>query len=249
MQPIHGPLIYEGKAKRVFSSNETDNQVFVEFKDDATAFNALKHSKLEGKGSLNCQISALIFKMLAIGGVKTHYKQMLTKTWMLVERVEIIPLEIVIRNIATGSLCRETPIKEGIELNPPLLEFYYKDDTLQDPLLTEARLDLLGLINKKQRTEIEKIALKVNSLLQAFFLKIDLILVDFKIEIGLNNAGELVVADEISPDSCRIWDKTNLDKDSRILDKDRFRKDLGGVIEAYEEILRRVLLVTSNSPT
>ncbi len=239
MKPDHGPLIYEGKAKRIFSTANPD-QVLVHFKNDATAFNAQKHQEFDGKGALNCQISSAIFEMLKAEGVPTHYLGLISEDWLLAQKVDVIPLEVVIRNVATGSLCRETPINEGIELSPPLLDLYYKDDQLGDPLLTEARLKLLQLITSDQRKGIESLARRVNELLTSFFLNIDLLLVDFKLELGVNCEGQLLIADEISPDTCRIWDKRNLDSEARILDKDRFRKGLGGLTEGYGQILKRI---------
>ena len=243
MDKEHGPLLYEGKAKRVFSTNHPD-KVLVQFKNDATAFNALKHAEIEGKGSLNCQISAAIFEMLKNKGVPTHYLGMKDDTWMLVQKVEIIPLEVVIRNIASGSLCKQTPLKEGVVLTNPLLDFYYKDDSLGDPLLTDSRVELLGLITRDQKEKIESLAFKVNKLLKQFFLKLNLQLVDFKLEMGVNNQGELLVADEISPDTCRLWDTLSNDPNQRRLDKDRFRKGIGGLAEAYSEILKRIQVLS-----
>ncbi len=239
MKPDHGPLLYEGKAKRVFTSDPLE-QVLVEFKNDATAFNALKRAQLEDKGRLNCQISARLFEVLQRERVPTHYLGLAAENWMAVQRVEVIPVEVVLRNVATGSLCKQTPIPAGTELSPALLDLYYKDDSLGDPLLTDARLELLGLINADQRQEIETLARRVNEVLKSFFADLDLLLVDFKLEMGMNQAGQLLVADEISPDTCRLWDQLNTDPEARILDKDRFRKDLGGVVEAYGEILKRV---------
>ncbi|HGY5559771.1 MAG TPA: phosphoribosylaminoimidazolesuccinocarboxamide synthase [Prochlorococcus sp.] len=245
MTPDHGELLYEGKAKRVFASDQRD-RVLVEFKNDATAFNALKRAELDDKGRLNCQISARLFEMLERNGVPTHYLGLAGETWMVVQPVKVIPIEVVIRNVATGSLCKQTPIPAGTELSPPLLDLYYKDDTLGDPLLTESRLELLGLINPEQRLEIEQLARSVNGWLLPFFESLDLLLVDFKLELGVNSSGKLLVADEISPDTCRLWDQRNSDPKARILDKDRFRQDLGGVIEAYGEILKRVQGVCAN---
>mgnify|MGYP001330239656 CR=1 FL=1 len=232
-------LLYEGKAKKIFSLKEED-QVLIEFKNDTTAFNAQKHKKIEGKGSLNCQISAYLFELLQSKGIPTHYLGLKSDCCMVAENIKIIPLEIVIRNIATGSLCRQTPIPQGKELLKPLLDIYYKDDGLGDPLLTEARLELLNLTTTSQLKDIEKLVREVNTHLKEFFLQLDLILVDFKLELGLTASGELVVADEISPDTCRIWDNRVTDPIDKILDKDRFRQDLGGVYEAYEEILKRI---------
>ncbi len=239
MASAYGSLLYEGKAKQVYETSHPD-EYLVHFKNDATAFNAKKHAQFEGKGSLNCQISACIFRFLESKGVPTHYLDLNDDAWMLVQRVEVIPLEIVIRNVASGSLCKETPIKSGTTLLNPLLDLYYKDDDLGDPLLTDERIKLLGLVSSTTLSEIKTLALTVNSYLQEFFKKINLLLVDFKLEMGVTKNGQLVVADEISPDSCRIWDLNTYDQEDRILDKDRFRRDLGGVLEGYSEVLRRI---------
>ena len=239
MRPDHGELLYEGKAKRVFASDQPD-RVLVEFKNDATAFNAQKRAQLEDKGRLNCQISARLFEALEAAGIPTHYLGLASETWMVVQRVEIVPLEVVLRNIATGSLCRQAPIAEGTAIGPALLDLYYKDDAFGDPLLTEARVRLLGLADDDRLSEIEELARRINAVLTPLFAGVDLTLVDFKLELGVNAAGELLLADEISPDTCRLWDRRNTDQSARILDKDRFRKDLGGVMEAYGEVLKRV---------
>ena len=220
-----GSLLYEGKAKRVYATDQTD-RVAVEYKDDATAFNALKKAQLAGKGELNCQISARLFELLEREGIPTHYLGLQSSNWMQVRPVRIVPVEVVIRNIAFGSLCKQMPIEPGTPLDPPLLDLYYKDDAFGDPLLSEARL--------------ERLAHAVNTTLKAFFASIQLQLVDFKIELGFTDSGALVVADEISPDTCRLWDLQVADASDRILDKDRFRQDLGGVVEAYGEVLKRV---------
>ena len=246
MNHIQGPLIYEGKAKRIFSC-ENPERVLIEFKNDATAFNAKKRSEIEGKGKLNCKISAALFKLLELNGIPTHFLELQSDTFMIADKINVIPLEVVIRNIATGSLCRETPINQGTKLNPPLLDLYYKDDELGDPILTEGRLKLLDLISPSQLDEIEKITRSVNKILKEYFDSLDLLLVDFKLEFGINSFGKLVIADEISPDNCRFWDKRNSDPKERILDKDRFRQDLGGVIDAYEEILKRIEKDSSNA--
>jgi len=235
----HGDLLYEGKAKRIYAGS-SDQEVLVEFKNDATAFNAQKKAQLDDKGRLNCRISACLFELLEREGIPTHYCGIAQETWMVVQRVQVIPVEVVLRNIATGSLCRETPIAQGTDLQPALLDLYYKDDGLGDPLLTDARLALLGLVSSEMRGRIEVLARKVNAVLIPFFREIGLQLVDFKLELGLNAAGDLLVADEISPDTCRLWDLSCMDAEERILDKDRFRKDLGGVIEAYGEVCKRV---------
>ncbi|MFY8149236.1 MAG: phosphoribosylaminoimidazolesuccinocarboxamide synthase [Prochlorococcaceae cyanobacterium] len=237
-----GALLHEGKAKRVHATDRPD-LVAVEFKDDATAFNAQKKASLEGKGSLNCRISALIFERLAAAGIPTHYLGVGEDRWMLVRPVRVIPLEVVIRNVAAGSLCRQMPIEPGTPLDPPLLDLYYKDDAFGDPLLTEARLERLGLVSPAQRREIEVLARRINEALLALFREAELQLVDFKIELGISADGELLLADEISPDTCRLWDLRGGGREpleERILDKDRFRRDLGGVVEAYGEVLKRV---------
>ena len=246
MNHIQGSLIYEGKAKRIFGCENPD-KVLIEFKNDATAFNAKKRSEIKGKGRLNCKISAALFKLLELNGIPTHFIELHSETFMFADKINVIPLEVVIRNIATGSLCRETPINQGEKLNPPLLDLYYKDDQLGDPILTEKRLKLLDIITPKEMEEVEGITISVNKILKEYFDSIDLILVDFKLEFGLNSLGEIVVADEISPDNCRLWDKKNLDPKARILDKDRFRQDLGGVMDAYEEILNRIEKDSSNA--
>ena len=234
-----GPLLHEGKAKRVYATDR-DDVVAVEFKDDATAFNAQKKAQLSGKGALNCRISALLFEHLQQLGIPTHFLGVDGSTWMLVRPVRVVPLEVVIRNIAAGSLCKQLPIAEGTPLEPPLLDLYYKDDSLGDPLLTEARLRLLNLVNAEQQAAMEQLAWRVNAGLKTLFASVNLELVDFKIELGFTADGQLVLADEISPDNCRLWDRAAVDARERILDKDRFRQDLGGVVEAYGEVLKRV---------
>ncbi len=234
-----GSLLYEGKAKRVYATDQAD-LVAVEYKDDATAFNALKKAQLAGKGELNCQISARLFELLERDGIPTHYLGMPQANWMHVRPVRIVPVEVVIRNTAFGSLCKQMPIEPGTPLDPPLLDLYYKDDAFGDPLLTDARLERLGLLSPDQRQELERLALAGNTSLRRFFAALQLQLVDFKIELGFTASGELVVADEISPDTCRLWDLQVADAQDRILDKDRFRQDLGGVVEAYGEVLKRV---------
>jgi phosphoribosylaminoimidazole-succinocarboxamide synthase len=234
-----GPLLYEGKAKRVFATDHPD-RVAVEFKDDATAFNAEKKASLAGKGERNCRISALIFEWLEGRGIPTHYLGLLEERWMVVRPVRVVPVEVVVRNVAAGSLCRQLPIASGTPLDPPLLDLYYKDDALGDPLLTEARLERLALVNQKQRQAMGALALAVNEGLRELFGSVDLELVDFKIELGFAVDGALLLADEISPDTCRLWDRRVADASDRILDKDRFRQDLGGVVEAYGEVLKRV---------
>ena len=234
-----GPLLYEGKAKRVYATDQPD-LVAVEFKDDATAFNAEKRASLAGKGERNCRISALVFEWLEARGVSTHYLGVEGDRWMLVRPVKVVPIEVVVRNVAAGSLCRQLPIAPGTPLDPPLLDLYYKDDALGDPLLTEARLERLQLVSSGQLQAISELAMAVNRGLRELFGSVDLELVDFKIELGFAADGRLLLADEISPDTCRLWDRRISDVSDRILDKDRFRQDLGGVVEAYGEVLKRV---------
>ena len=234
-----GPLLYEGKAKRVYATDQPD-LVAVEFKDDATAFNAEKRASLAGKGERNCCISALVFEWLEGRGVPTHYLGIEADRWMLVRPVKVVPIEVVVRNVAAGSLCRQLPIAPGTPLDPPLLDLYYKDDALGDPLLSEARLERLQLVSSGQLQAIKELAMAVNLGLLELFGSVDLELVDFKIELGFAADGRLLLADEISPDTCRLWDRRISDLSDRILDKDRFRQDLGGVVEAYGEVLKRV---------
>jgi phosphoribosylaminoimidazole-succinocarboxamide synthase len=234
-----GPLLHEGKAKRVHT---TDRAVLVavHFKDDATAFNAAKKASLPEKGRLNCQIAALLFEHLQREGIESHYLGVMGDDWMICKRLRVIPLEVVVRNWAAGSLCRQMPIAEGTALTPPLLDLYYKDDAFGDPFLSEARLMRLEIVSADQLEAIRKLALAVNQALRRLFASVALELVDFKIEIGLTADGQLLLADEISPDTCRLWDQGVLDQRDRILDKDRFRQDLGGVVEAYREVHKRV---------
>ena len=248
MKTPKGPLLYEGKAKRIFATDHSD-QVLVEFKDDATAFNALKREELKDKGRLNCQISACLFDLLERNNIPTHYLGLEGDTFINALKVDVIPIEIVLRNVATGSLCKQTPIKEGVQIEPALLDLYYKDDSLGDPLLTNARLKLLGFLSANQLSEIEILARKVNLILKKFFNELDLVLVDFKLEMGIDNKGKMLIADEIGPDTCRFWDQRSNDPKDRILDKDRFRKDLGGVTDAYREILKRIQGGASKSKT
>ena len=232
-------LIYEGKAKKIFAHEDLD-KVIIEFKDDATAFNALKKAKFEGKGELNCLISSKIFEFLVKNNIPTHYIGLKNNYSMIAQKIKIIPLEVVLRNIAYGSLCRETTIKPGSILERPLIDIYLKNDSLNDPLLTKDRIQLLKIINNQDLDLISDMTLKINKLLKEFFLNINLNLVDFKLEFGHNSKGQIVLGDEISPDNCRLWD-LNLGNDTIVsLDKDRFRNDLGGLIEAYSEINKRI---------
>ena len=230
-------MLYEGKGKKLFKTSD-ENALIAVFKDDLTAFNAEKKGTESGKGALNCRISTLLFTLLAKEGIKTHFIEQLSENEMLCKKVSIIPIEVVTRNIATGSLTKRLGIKEGTILPYALVEFYYKDDALGDPLINDEHCEILGLIKARSELEILRAqARKINDILKAFFDKRDLKLVDFKLEFGRDSEGNIILADEISPDSCRFWDKNTNQK----LDKDRFRQDLGSVKVAYEEVLRRIL--------
>lgn len=229
-------LLYEGKGKKLYETNDS-LKVIAEFKDDLTAFNALKKGNEKGKGSLNCHISSIIFELLEKEGIKTHFIEMIDSHSMLCKKVQIIPLEVVVRNVATGSLTKRLGISEGKKLDFPLVEFYYKNDSLNDPIVNDEHCKIMGILDSDESaSKIKKIARKVNEILLDFFYKADLRLIDFKIEFGRDEFGEILLADEISPDSCRLWDK-NSDKK---MDKDIFRQSLGTVSEAYKEVLQRM---------
>ena len=232
-------LIYEGKAKKIFTHEDLD-KVIIEFKDDATAFNALKKAKFAGKGELNCSITSKIFQYLHTKKIPTHFISRLNETVIIAEKVNIFPLEIVLRNVAYGSICKQTNIKPGTVFKEPLIDLYLKDDSLNDPLLTEDRIKLLNLVSFDELKEIKKLTILINSILKEFFLKIKLNLIDFKLEFGKNNCGDIVLADEFSPDNCRLWDLKSENVKIKSLDKDRFRNDLGDLIEAYNEINNRI---------
>ena len=232
-------LIYEGKAKKVFSHDDAD-KVIIEFKDDATAFNALKKAKFEGKGKLNCLISSKIFKFLMNNNIPTHFIELKNENTMIAQKIKIIPLEIVLRNTAYGSLCKQTTIKPGTLLAKPLIDIYLKNDELNDPLLTNDRIELMNIISTEDLDLIVDLTLKINVILKSFFKNIQLQLVDFKLEFGYDCKNNLLLGDEISPDNCRLWDLSQKNDTIVSLDKDRFRNDLGGLIEAYSEINRRI---------
>ena len=228
-------MLYEGKAKQVFLTDK-EGEYIVHFKDDATAFNGVKKEKITGKGELNNAISSLIFEMLEKEGIKTHFIKKINSNDMLVKKVSILPLEIIIRNLSAGSLSKRLGIEEGIEFEEPVFELCYKRDDLGDPIINDDHAVILGLASRVEIEQIKKETLKVNELLRTFFLKANLKLIDFKIEYGRTDEGELLLADEVSPDTCRLWDVNTSEK----MDKDRFRRDLGSVIEAYQEVLERI---------
>jgi phosphoribosylaminoimidazole-succinocarboxamide synthase len=229
-----GTMLYEGKAKRIFATDQPD-RVVQYFKDDATAFNAQKRGTILEKGVINNKISERLFRVLEAAGVTTHFIERLSDREMLTKRVTIVPIEVVVRNIIAGSLAKRLGLKEGELIEPPVVEFYYKNDALGDPLISEEHVRLMKLADPKIVEEIKQQARKINAVLQPFFKERKMMLVDFKLEFGLHN-GTLILADEISPDTCRFWDAGT--KES--MDKDRFRKDLGKIEEAYQEVLRRV---------
>ena len=228
-------LLYEGKAKRVYAT-ENSEIVIQEFKDDATAFNGEKKGTIVGKGVINNKISCKLFKMLEKEGVPTHLVDEIDERNMLIKKVDIVKLEVIVRNIAAGSFSKRYGVEEGKVFTAPTLEFSYKDDSLGDPLINDYHAIAMGVATRAEIDTISKYALKVNELLKAYFDARNIILVDFKLEFGRLADGTIVLADEISPDTCRFWDKDTKEK----LDKDRFRRNLGNVEEAYQEMLKRL---------
>ena len=230
-------LLYEGKAKKIYESDEKD-LLIAEFKDDLTAFNAQKKGMEEGKGILNHKITAKLFRFLEDNGIQTHYVKSLNERQMLVKNLKIIPIEVVLRNVLTGSIVKRLGLEDGRVLDKPLVEFYYKEDSLDDPIIMDEHAMIMGLVKEEKELEyLKAMALQINSLLLPFFYERGLRLIDFKIEFGRTSSNEIILADEISPDSCRFWDKDTNEK----LDKDLFRKGLSGLKVAYEDILERVL--------
>ena len=227
--------LYEGKAKRVFKTDD-DQLYMVEYKDDATAFNGEKKGIIDHKGVLNNKISGWFFNRLTDQGVKNHLVQVVDDDHQLVKRVEIIKLEVIVRNIIAGSMAERLGLEEGLVAKTPIIEFSYKDDDLGDPLINRYHAQALGLATKEEIDTIISEAFKINDLLSQWLDEANLILVDFKLEFGRTPDGTIILADEISPDTCRLWDKDTREK----LDKDRFRRDLGGVAEAYVEVWRRL---------
>ncbi|QSJ16972.1 phosphoribosylaminoimidazolesuccinocarboxamide synthase [Nostoc sp. UHCC 0702] len=241
---VHSKL-YEGKAKILYTTDDPE-VLLADFKDDATAFNAQKRGSIHGKGQINCSISSHLFKQLEANGIKTHYIDSPAPNQMRVKSVKILPLEVVVRNIAAGSLSQQTGLPVGTVLQQPLVEFYYKNDQLGDPLLTRDRLLLLELATAEQVDAITNLALEINKFLSDFWRQCGITLVDFKLEFGLDSQQQILLADEISPDTCRLWNTAEADPDRRVMDKDRFRRDLGNVEDAYQEVLQRVLQVVES---
>ena len=228
--------LYEGKAKKVFATDDP-NLVIVDYKDDATAFNGLKKGSIAGKGVVNNVMSNHMFQLLEKQGVPTHFVEQLSERETLVKKVSIVPLEVIIRNISAGSFAKRFGVEEGIVFDEPTIEFSYKNDDLGDPLMNAYHAVALKAATREEIETIKSMAFKVNEVMKQYFDSLNVILVDFKLEFGKTADGKIVLADEISPDTCRLWDKTTKEK----LDKDRFRRDLGGVEEAYQEIMKRVM--------
>ena len=227
--------LYEGKAKKVYATAD-ENLYIVSYKDDATAFNGLKKGTIAGKGVINNRMSNMLMQMLEQQGVPTHFVKELSDRDTLVKKVSIVPLEVIIRNISAGSFAKHYGVEEGIVFDRPTIEFSYKNDDLGDPLLNRYHALALKLASAEEIDTIERYAFKINEVLKAYFLKLNITLVDFKLEFGRLSDGTIVLADEISPDTCRFWDSRTGEK----LDKDRFRRDLGGVEDAYNEVMRRL---------
>ncbi len=227
--------LYEGKAKKVFATND-ENLVIVAYKDDATALDGLKKGTIVGKGAVNNRMSNFLMQVLEKEGVKTHFVEELSDRETVVRKVSIVPLEVIIRNISAGSFAKRYGVDEGIVFDKPTIEFSYKNDDLHDPLINRYHALALKLATEEEIDQIEQMAFKVNEVLKAYFIKLGVKLVDFKLEFGRLADGTVVLADEISPDTCRFWDAETNEK----LDKDRFRRDMGGVEDAYNEMMRRV---------
>ena len=228
--------LYEGKAKKVYATDDPE-LLIVDYKDDATAFNGEKKGTILGKGVVNNRMSNFLMQLLEKDGVPTHFVKELSERETLVKKVSIVPLEVIVRNIAAGSFSKRFGVEEGTPLKQPTLEFSYKNDDLGDPLINEYHVLALGVATREDMDTIAKYAFHVNDFLKKYFLGLDVELVDFKLEFGKTSDGTIVLADEISPDTCRLWDEKTHEK----LDKDRFRRDLGGTEEAYEEVMRRLM--------
>ncbi|MDI3090834.1 phosphoribosylaminoimidazolesuccinocarboxamide synthase [Priestia megaterium] len=228
-------LLYEGKAKKIYATDEQD-VLWVAYKNEATAFNGQKKAEISGKAQLNNQISSLLFSMLHEQGITTHFVKQLSDHEQAVKKVEIVPLEVVVRNATAGSLAKRIGVEEGIRFEQPIVELYYKDDALGDPLILAEHAIFLKAATQEEIDSLKAQALQINGILSKFFKDKDIFLVDFKLEFGRTSQGDIILADEISPDTCRFWDVHTNEK----LDKDVFRRDLGGLTEAYEKILQRI---------
>jgi len=235
-----GQKLYEGKAKIIYATDEPEILVTY-FKDDATAFNAQKKGQIANKGVVNCKVTTHLYTLLEKEGIATHLIETTSEREMTVKRVDIVPLEVVVRNIAAGSLCKQTGLPLGTKLEPSLVEFYYKNDDLGDPLLTRDRIAAMQITTPAQLDQLAEKAQRVNQVLTQFFDRCGITLVDFKLEFGTDKDGVLLLADEISPDTCRLWDTQEADEQKRVMDKDRFRQDLGAVAEGYQAVLERIL--------
>lgn len=235
-----GEKLYEGKAKIIYKTEDPEI-LLAHYKDDATAYNAQKRGQIVGKGKMNCSIATHLFQKLESSGIQTHFIDQSAPDQMRMKAVKIVPLEVVIRNIAAGSLCQQTGLALGTVLNQPLVDFYYKDDDLGDPFLSRARILLLEIATPEQIDWLAETALQINRILIDFFQQCEITLVDFKLEFGIDSGGQLILADEISPDTCRLWNQTETDPNRRVMDKDRFRRDLGDVESAYAQVMERVL--------
>lgn len=229
-------LLYEGKAKKVYATDNAE-VLLVDYKDDATAFNGVKKGTIAGKGAINNRVTNFMMQLLEKEGVPTHFVEELSDRETLVKKVSIVPLEVIIRNISAGSFAKRYGVEEGIVFAEPTIEFSYKNDDLGDPLINDYHALALGVATKEEIETIKNMAFKVNAVMKEFFKKLNVDLVDFKLEFGKVADGTIVLADEISPDTCRFWDSTTHEK----LDKDRFRRDLGNVEDAYQEMMKRIL--------
>lgn len=237
MARVKGELLYEGKAKKMFAVEGRPEEVWVEYKDSLTAFNALKKSSFSGKGAINARITSLLYQRLQKQGIKTHWLEDINEHEMVCEKVKVIPLEVVTRNRLAGSTAKKFGIEEGTALREPLVEFYYKDDALNDPFISDDQALMMKTVETREDLEFLKSeAKRINEILRAEFLRAGLELIDFKLEFGRTGAGKIILADEVSPDTCRLWDVKSGEK----FDKDRFRRDLGRVEESYQEVLQRL---------
>lgn len=234
---VKSELLYEGKAKKIFRISNSDELVWVEFKDSLTAFNGEKKAEMINKGRFNCHITSILFKLLEKREVSSHFKERVSDVEMICQKVKIIPLEVVVRNVLAGSTAKKFRIEEGSPLEKPLVEFYYKEDSLGDPFISDEQAMMLKAVDKIEHlTVLKQKALEVNNILKNIFEHIGIELIDFKLEFGFDNNGQIILADEMTPDTCRLWDR----KTGERMDKDRFRRDMGQVMEFYGEVYKRL---------